>query len=82
MAGHNLCNVMRGHLERRERPEYLHPVDADGHYLWKQQEQQEQQQAPAQKRRACMEDNEEAGGRARKKANGGRTKTRGTKEVE
>ncbi|KAG0247373.1 hypothetical protein DFQ27_002121, partial [Actinomortierella ambigua] len=37
MAGHNLCNAMRGHLEKGERPEYLQPVDDDGNFQWKQE---------------------------------------------
>ena len=34
MAGHNLCNVMRGHLEKQQKPGYLQPADANGTPLW------------------------------------------------
>ena len=79
MAGHNMCNALRSHLESGERPDYLQPVDAEGNHLWKRQEQQQvQRQVPVtgygQKRRACMEENEVMDGRARKGANGGRSK--------
>ncbi|KAG0273526.1 hypothetical protein BGZ95_010671 [Linnemannia exigua] len=34
MAGHNIVNILRGHVEQQQRPLYLHPVDKDGHYPW------------------------------------------------
>ncbi|OAQ26276.1 hypothetical protein K457DRAFT_706861 [Linnemannia elongata AG-77] len=34
MAGHNIVNIVRSHVEQQERPLYLHPVDKDGHYPW------------------------------------------------
>lgn len=34
MAGHNMCNVIRGHLRSQVRPLYLQPVDKDGKYPW------------------------------------------------
>ncbi|KAG0058140.1 hypothetical protein BGZ92_007242, partial [Podila epicladia] len=36
MAGHNMVNVLRSYVERQERPDYLHPVDEDGNYPWKE----------------------------------------------
>lgn len=36
MAGHNMVNVLRSYIERQERPDYLHPVDEDGNYPWKE----------------------------------------------
>ncbi|KAG0338891.1 hypothetical protein BG004_007042 [Podila humilis] len=35
MAGQNMCNVLRGHVERQERPLYRHPVDQQGNSPWK-----------------------------------------------
>ncbi|KAF9410370.1 hypothetical protein BGZ76_005528 [Entomortierella beljakovae] len=35
MAGHNICNIVRGHLLEQQRPEYLQPVDENGNYPWK-----------------------------------------------
>jgi hypothetical protein len=32
MAGHNICNVVRGHLFHQERPLYLQPVDEKGNH--------------------------------------------------
>ncbi|KAF9197385.1 hypothetical protein BGZ49_002208, partial [Haplosporangium sp. Z 27] len=34
MAGHNICNVVRGHLLYQQRPRYLQPVAEDGNYPW------------------------------------------------
>ncbi|KAG9322616.1 hypothetical protein KVV02_002319 [Mortierella alpina] len=34
MAGHNICNAIRGHLREQQRPEYLQPVDKDGRLPW------------------------------------------------
>ena len=34
MAGHNIANVVRGHLINQQRPLYLQPVDKDGSYPW------------------------------------------------
>ncbi|KAF9918726.1 hypothetical protein FBU30_011289 [Linnemannia zychae] len=34
MAGHNICNVVRSHLLKQERPRYLQPKDIDGNYPW------------------------------------------------
>lgn len=34
MAGHNICNVVRGHLLNQERPLYLQPMDATGTFPW------------------------------------------------
>ena len=34
MAGHNICNAIRGHLEEQRRPEYLQPVDKEGRLPW------------------------------------------------
>jgi len=34
MAGHNMVNILRSHVEQQQRPLYLHPVDKDGHYPW------------------------------------------------
>jgi hypothetical protein len=36
MAGHNMVNVLRSYVERQERPDYLHPVNEDGNYPWKE----------------------------------------------
>jgi hypothetical protein len=36
MAGHNICNAIRGHLLEQQRPLYLQPQDNDGHYPWMQ----------------------------------------------
>ena len=37
MAGHNICNVIRGHLLKQERPRYLQPKDIDGNYPWEEE---------------------------------------------
>ena len=34
MAGHNICNAVRGHLLEQTRPLYLQPIDQDGKYPW------------------------------------------------
>ncbi|KAF9110941.1 hypothetical protein BGX27_005676 [Mortierella sp. AM989] len=34
MAGHNICNAIRGHLHDQQRPLYLQPVDEKGEYPW------------------------------------------------
>ncbi|KAF9972776.1 hypothetical protein BGZ73_004027, partial [Actinomortierella ambigua] len=34
MAGHNMANILRGHVQHGERPGYLQPVDDDGNLLW------------------------------------------------
>ncbi|KAF9202300.1 hypothetical protein BGZ49_007506 [Haplosporangium sp. Z 27] len=34
MAGHNICNVVRGYLLYQQRPRYLQPVDENGNYPW------------------------------------------------
>jgi hypothetical protein len=34
MAGHNICNAVRGHLLEQQRPLYLQPQDGDGTYPW------------------------------------------------
>jgi len=36
MAGHNICNVIQGHLLKQERPLYLQPKDENGNYPWMQ----------------------------------------------
>jgi len=36
LAGHNMCNIMQGHLLDPERPHYLQPVYADGTLVWTQ----------------------------------------------
>ncbi|KAG0250483.1 hypothetical protein BG011_008318 [Mortierella polycephala] len=36
MAGHNICNIVRGYLMHQRRPLYLQPVDAMGNYIWEQ----------------------------------------------
>ncbi|KAI8601276.1 hypothetical protein EDD21DRAFT_404594, partial [Dissophora ornata] len=36
MAGHNMCNAIRGHLLNQQRPLYLQPKDIDGTYPWMQ----------------------------------------------
>ncbi|KAG9060891.1 hypothetical protein KI688_007847 [Linnemannia hyalina] len=38
MAGHNICNVIRGHLLKQERPRYLQPKDIDGNYPWEEKQ--------------------------------------------
>ncbi|KAF9150146.1 hypothetical protein DFQ26_001677, partial [Actinomortierella ambigua] len=35
MAGHNIVNILRAHVEKQERPDYLQPVDEHGVYPWK-----------------------------------------------
>lgn len=37
MAGHNMVNIVRSHVEQQQRPLYLQPVDKDGHYPWLEQ---------------------------------------------
>ena len=34
MAGHNICNVIQGHLFNQERPRYLQPRDANNFFPW------------------------------------------------
>ena len=34
MAGHNLANVVQGHLREQRRPRYLQPVDQNGVFPW------------------------------------------------
>ncbi|KAF9429471.1 hypothetical protein BGZ76_001241, partial [Entomortierella beljakovae] len=34
LAGHNIANIVRGHLLHQERPLYLQPVDGNGLYPW------------------------------------------------
>lgn len=36
LAGHNMCNIIQGHLLDQERPQYLQPVYADGTLVWAQ----------------------------------------------
>ncbi|KAF8950293.1 hypothetical protein BGZ52_003017 [Haplosporangium bisporale] len=38
MAGHNMCNVIQGHLLHQQRPHYLQPYDKDGNYIWEMEE--------------------------------------------
>ncbi|KAF9356649.1 hypothetical protein BGX26_004962 [Mortierella sp. AD094] len=38
MAGHNMVNVVQGHLLHQKRPLYLQPVDENGHYPWMETE--------------------------------------------
>lgn len=35
MAAHNICNILRGHVENQERPDYLQPMDENGGFVWK-----------------------------------------------
>ncbi|KAF9100598.1 hypothetical protein BGX27_000325 [Mortierella sp. AM989] len=35
MAAENMSQIVRGYLVDQERPEYLHPMTADGRYPWK-----------------------------------------------
>ncbi|KAF8931278.1 hypothetical protein BGZ58_007727 [Dissophora ornata] len=42
MAGHNICNVILGHLEHQQRPLYLQPVDVDNNYPWMEPKKPEQ----------------------------------------
>ncbi|KAG0336184.1 hypothetical protein BG004_008164, partial [Podila humilis] len=35
MAGHNICNILQGHI-MQERPDYLQPVDQYGNHPWKE----------------------------------------------
>ncbi|KAF9923723.1 hypothetical protein FBU30_006226, partial [Linnemannia zychae] len=37
-AAHNMCNILRSHVENQERPSYLHPVDEFGNFPWKDQD--------------------------------------------
>ncbi|KAK3834220.1 MAG: hypothetical protein JOS17DRAFT_773128 [Linnemannia elongata] len=34
LAGHNLCNIIQGHLLDQVRPQYLQPVYEDGTLVW------------------------------------------------
>ncbi|KAF9119118.1 hypothetical protein BGX30_004078, partial [Mortierella sp. GBA39] len=34
MAGHNMCNIIQGHLLHHKRPHYLQPYDKNGVYIW------------------------------------------------
>ena len=36
LAGHNMCNIIQGHLLDQERPHYLQPVYEDGTLVWTQ----------------------------------------------
>jgi hypothetical protein len=36
LAGHNMCQIIQGHLLDQERPRYLQPVYADGTLVWAQ----------------------------------------------
>ncbi|KAF9089214.1 hypothetical protein BGX27_002542 [Mortierella sp. AM989] len=38
MAGHNMVNIVQGHLLHQQRPLYLQPVDENGHYPWMETE--------------------------------------------
>lgn len=38
MAAHNITNILRGHVEKQERPMYLHPVDKDNNHPWLERE--------------------------------------------
>ncbi|KAF9383425.1 hypothetical protein CPC16_008919 [Podila verticillata] len=38
MAAHNITNILRGHVEKQERPMYLHPVDKDNNRPWLERE--------------------------------------------
>ncbi|KAF9274645.1 hypothetical protein BGZ74_004285 [Mortierella antarctica] len=38
MAGHNMCNVIQGHLLHQQRPHYLQPFDKDGKHIWQLEE--------------------------------------------
>ncbi|KAF9571558.1 hypothetical protein BGW38_008603, partial [Lunasporangiospora selenospora] len=50
MAGHNICRVMRGHIEKGERPDYLQPFENDGNYPWKPKQQPSPEAGPSRKR--------------------------------
>ncbi|KAG0328551.1 hypothetical protein BG004_002513 [Podila humilis] len=34
MAGHNIVNILKSHVEKQERQLYLQPVDKDSNHLW------------------------------------------------
>jgi len=34
MAGHNMANIVQGHLLTQQRPRYLQPMDAEGKHPW------------------------------------------------
>ncbi|KAG0336916.1 hypothetical protein BG004_007858, partial [Podila humilis] len=34
MAGHDIVNILKSHVEKQERSLYLQPVDKDGNHLW------------------------------------------------
>jgi len=36
LAGHNMCQIIQGHLLDQDRPRYLQPVYADGTLVWAQ----------------------------------------------
>jgi hypothetical protein len=36
MAGHNMANVVRGHLIAQQRPRYFQPRAVDGNYPWEE----------------------------------------------
>lgn len=38
MAGHNMCNIIQGHLLHHKRPHYLQPYDKNGVYIWEMEE--------------------------------------------
>ncbi|KAI8362421.1 hypothetical protein B0O80DRAFT_99825 [Mortierella sp. GBAus27b] len=48
MAGHNICNIVQGHLFEQQRPLYLQPVTKDGVYPWmkNQSSSETQREAP------------------------------------
>lgn len=47
MAGHNIANVVLGHLEHQTRPLYLQPKAADGTYPWMASRQPKEQELEA-----------------------------------
>jgi len=58
MAGQNICNVLRSHVKKQERPDYLQPVDEYGNFPWKDKDgnkststSHSKQQNPTRKRR-------------------------------
>ena len=75
MAAHNICNIVKGHLTKQERPLYLQPVDSTGAYPWMKnlsnedkQEGPKEGEEPGQCSRAVNQEaptNEEPRGRTR-----------------
>jgi len=75
MAAHNICNIVKGHLAKQERPLYLQPVDSNGAYPWMKdlsnedkQEEPKDGEEPGQCSRAVSQEaptNEEPRGRTR-----------------